>query len=50
MNCYVWSIALYGAETVALRNVDQKYFEFLNVSGRRMESSWNDNVRNEVLQ
>jgi hypothetical protein len=29
MNYYVWSIALYGAETVALRNLDQKYFEFL---------------------
>jgi hypothetical protein len=25
--CYIWSIALYGAETWTLRNVDQKYLE-----------------------
>jgi hypothetical protein len=29
MNCSIWSIALYGAETVALRNIDQKYFEYV---------------------
>jgi hypothetical protein len=24
--CYIWNIALYGAETWTLRKVDQKYF------------------------
>jgi hypothetical protein len=27
LNCYIWSIALYGAETWTLRSVDQKYLE-----------------------
>jgi hypothetical protein len=27
VKCYVWSIALYGAETWALRAVDQKHLE-----------------------
>jgi hypothetical protein len=27
VKCYVWSIALYGAETWTLRAVDQKYLE-----------------------
>jgi hypothetical protein len=27
VKCYIWSIALYGAETWALRKVDQKYLE-----------------------
>jgi hypothetical protein len=27
VNCYIWSIALYGAETWMLRKVDQKYLE-----------------------
>jgi hypothetical protein len=26
VNCYIWSIALYRAETWTLRKVDQKYF------------------------
>jgi hypothetical protein len=25
--CYIWSIALYGAETWTLRKVDQKYVD-----------------------
>jgi hypothetical protein len=25
--CYIWSIALYGAETWTLRKMDQKYLE-----------------------
>jgi len=25
--CYIWSIALYGAETFTLQKVDQKYLE-----------------------
>jgi hypothetical protein len=27
MKCYIWSIALYGAETWTLRVVDQKHME-----------------------
>jgi hypothetical protein len=27
VKCYIWSIALYGAETWTLRAVDQKYLE-----------------------
>jgi len=27
-NCYIWSIALYGAETGTLWKVDQKYLKF----------------------
>jgi hypothetical protein len=29
VNCYIWSIALYGAETGTLWKVDQKYLEVL---------------------
>jgi hypothetical protein len=27
VTCYIWSIALYGAETWTLRKVDRKYLE-----------------------
>ena len=27
VNCYIWSIALYGAETGTLRAVDQEHLE-----------------------
>jgi hypothetical protein len=27
VKCYIWSIALYGAETWTLRKVDHKYLE-----------------------
>jgi hypothetical protein len=27
VKCYIWSIALYGAETGTLRKLDQKYLE-----------------------
>jgi len=47
--CYVWSIALYGAETWTLRAVDQKHLESFEMwCWRRMEKiSWTDHVRNE---
>jgi hypothetical protein len=49
VKCYVWSIALYGAETWTLRAVDQKYLERFEMwCWRRMEKiSWTDHVRNE---
>jgi hypothetical protein len=50
--CYIWSVALYGAETGALRAVDQKQLESFEMwCWRRMENiSCSDRVRNgEVL-
>jgi len=48
---YVWSIALYGAETWTLRAVDQKHLESFKMwCWRRMEKiSWTDHVRKDVL-
>jgi hypothetical protein len=49
VKCYIWSIALYGAEIWTLRAVDQKHLEnFEKWRWRRMEKiSWTDHVRNE---
>jgi len=49
VKCYVWSIALYGAETWTLRTVDQKRLESIEMwCWRRMEKiSWTEHVRNE---
>jgi len=46
---YIWSIALYGAETWTLRVIDQKHLESFEMwCLRRMENiSWTDRVRNE---
>jgi hypothetical protein len=49
VKCYVWSIALYGAETWTLRAVGQKQLESFEVWcwGRMEKISWTDHVRNE---
>ena len=49
VKCYVWSIALYGAETWTLRAVDQKHLESFEMwCWRRMEKiSWTNHVKNE---
>ena len=49
VKCYVWSIALYGAETWTLQAVDQKHLESFKMwCWRRMEKiGWTDHVRNE---
>jgi len=49
VKCYIWSIALYDAETGTLQAVDQKHLEsFETWCWRRMEKiSWTDHVRNE---
>jgi len=49
VKCYIWSIALYGAETWTLRAMDQKHLERFEMwCWRRMEKiSWTDHVRNE---
>jgi hypothetical protein len=52
VKCYVWSIALYGAETWTLRAVDQKHPESFEMwcCWRMEKISWTDHVRNkEVL-
>ena len=48
VKCYVWSMALYGAETWTLRAADQKYLESDEMwCWRRMEKIiWTDHVRN----
>ena len=51
VKCYIWSIALYGAETWTLRAVDQKHLESFEMwCWRRMEKiSWTEHVRNEEV-
>jgi hypothetical protein len=51
VKCYIWSIALYGDETWALRAVDQKHLEsFETWCWRRMENIIRtDHVRNEEV-
>ena len=51
VKCYIWSMALYGAETWTLRAADQKYLEsFEMLCWRRMEKiSWTNHVRNEEV-
>jgi hypothetical protein len=51
VKCYVWSIALYGAENWTLRAVEQKHLESFEMwCWRRMEKfSWTDHVRNEEV-
>jgi hypothetical protein len=49
--CDICSMALYGAETWTVREVDQKYLESFEMwCWRRMEKiSWTDHVRNEEV-
>jgi hypothetical protein len=49
--CYVWSIALYGAETWMRWAVDQKHLESFEMwCWRRMEKIiWTEHVRNEEV-
>jgi len=51
VKCYIWSMALYGAETWTLRATHQKYLESFEMwCWRRMEKiSWTDHVRNEEV-
>jgi hypothetical protein len=47
VNSYIWSIALYDAETWTLRKVDQKYLEISEMwCWRRIKISRTDRVRN----
>jgi hypothetical protein len=51
VKCYIWNIALCGAETWTLRAVDQKHLEnFQMWCWRRVEKiSWTVHVRNEEV-
>ena len=51
VKCYIWSIALYGAETWTFRTVDQKHLASFEMwCWRRMEKiSWFDHVRKEEV-
>ena len=50
LKCYILSMAVYGAETWALRAAHQKYLESFEMwSWRKMEISWTDHVRNEEV-
>ena len=50
VKCYIWSIALYGAETWMIRAVDQKHLEsFQMLWWERMEIIWTEHVRNEEI-
>jgi hypothetical protein len=51
VKCYIWSIALYGADIWTLRSVDQKHLESFEMRcWRRMEKiSWTEHVRNEEV-
>jgi hypothetical protein len=51
VKCYIWSVALYGAETGAIGAVDQKHVgSFEMWCWRRMEKIiWTDGVRNEEV-
>ena len=51
VKCYVWSMALYGAETWTLRATDQKRLESFEMwCWRRIQKiSWTDHVKNEEV-
>ena len=51
MKCFVWSVALYGAETWTLRRNEQKRLEAFEMwILRRMERvKWTDIIKNAVL-
>jgi len=51
VKCYIWSIALYGAETWAICKVDQKYLGCFEMWCRRRKEkiSWTGHVRYEVF-
>jgi hypothetical protein len=51
VKCYIWNLALCGAETWTLRAVDLKHLETFEMwCWRRMETiSWTEHVRNEKV-
>ena len=51
MKCFVWSVALYGAETWTLQRNEQKQLEAFEMwVWRRMESvKWTDKIKNAIV-
>ena len=51
MKCFLWSVALYGAETWTLRRNEQNRLEAFEMSIlRRMEHvKWTDNIKSAVV-
>jgi hypothetical protein len=52
VKCYIWSVALYGAEIGTVWGVDRKQlesFEMWCCRRRMVKISWTDNVRNEEV-
>jgi hypothetical protein len=51
VKCYIWNIALYGAETCVLQKVDELYLESFEMRCRRRMDKimWTDHVRNEEV-
>ena len=51
VKCFVWSVALYGAETWTLRRSEEKRLEAFEMwIWRRMERvKWTDKIRNEAV-
>ncbi|KAJ4436368.1 hypothetical protein ANN_19000 [Periplaneta americana] len=51
MKCFVWSVALYGAETWTVRRSEEKRIEAFEMwIRRRMERvKWTDRIRNEAV-
>ena len=51
VKCFVWSVALYGAETWTLRRSEEKRIEAFEMwIWRRMERvKWTDRIRNEAV-
>ena len=51
VKCFVWSVALYGAETWTLRRNEQKQLEAFEMSiWRRMERvTWTDIIKSAVV-
>jgi hypothetical protein len=51
VKCYIWSRALYGAETWTLRKIDQKYLESFKIQyWRRMKTiSCTESVKKEEI-
>jgi len=49
VKCYIWSIALFGAETLVLRKIDQKCLESFQIWRGLDKISWTGRVRNEAI-
>jgi len=49
--CYIWSTALYGAETWTLLNEDQKHLESFEMCGcrRMVKISWTNHMKNKEV-